>query len=156
MMTQVCLIDGEYADAVKWADEGLALQPDEAQLGAAHAAAHISRQAAAEIAEGKDVLRNQLRLVRALVWVDAAQAAMNLAEKIPTSSPYYREAMWSIAAIGSTATPSQPAYRGARRGADDAEPPASFANVGNGNEISRTTRRHPSAHGLCPRKRRRG
>ncbi len=117
MMTQVCLIDGEYADAVKWADEGLVLQPDEAQLGAAHAAAYVSFEAAAEIARGKDILRNQLRLVRALVWVDAAQAAMNWAEKIPTSSPFYREAMWSIASIGSTATPTQLKLTAARAAA---------------------------------------
>jgi CHAT domain-containing protein len=105
LLTQLAMMDGDYPQAVQWAKEGLALAPDQAELGRAHAAAHMARQAAAEIAAGKEVVRNQLRLVRALVWVDAPQPAWDLAKAMPAGDPLFREAMWAIAQSPSPATP---------------------------------------------------
>ncbi len=99
IMAQLSASEGRYGEAVRWAKEALALRPDEDELKDTLLAAVRAEEAARAIAEGQDVARNRLRLVRALVSLCLGEAARREAETL-VGTPHHVEASWAIASSG--------------------------------------------------------
>ncbi len=92
---------GDWDLARKLAGEALDIDPGLGD-GALHVSATaIGRRAAAELKAGKDVPRNRLRLVRALVNIDDYREAQREAATLK-GTPYWSDAQWAVAEYQNT------------------------------------------------------
>ncbi len=92
---------GDWERARKLAEEALDLDPNLTD-GALHVVATaIGRRAAAEIKAGREVPRNRLRLVRALVFIDDYREAQREAARLQ-GTPYWSDAQWAVAEYPNT------------------------------------------------------
>jgi CHAT domain-containing protein len=100
-MAQFSASGGRYEEAVRWAKEAHALRPDESEVKDTLLAALRAEEAARAISQGRDVARNRLRLVRALVAMTLGEAARREADAL-MGTPHHEEAKWAIASSESS------------------------------------------------------
>ncbi len=109
-LAQIAVTKGDFAQAEQLADHAWKLLPDDYTLRNLRLGARVARQAHDAIAAGRDVERNRLRLVRALVWMDAPLAATEASRSIVRASKHWPDARRAFAeASGARFDPAEKA-----------------------------------------------
>lgn len=109
-LAQIAAAQGDYATAERHAEAAWKLLPDDASMRNVRLGARIAHQAHKAMAAGKDVDRNRLRLIRALVWMDAPRAASAASKEMARTSKYWSAARRAFAeATGDRFDPAEKA-----------------------------------------------
>ncbi|HEX8434358.1 CHAT domain-containing protein, partial [Archangium sp.] len=104
MRARLSAAEGRYEEALRWAKEGHSLLPEDSDMRIALQATVRAEEAARAIAEGRDVARNRLRLVRSLVDLELGERARIEVDALK-GTPHHEDASWAIASSRSRLVP---------------------------------------------------
>lgn len=102
-LARVLAAQGNWPQAVAAAERAWKMMPEESELQEARRAARMALKASVAIADGKDVERERLRMVRALVALELPDAASAEAARMTVDQPLWKQARKAIAENASRA-----------------------------------------------------